>query len=447
MSDNIPRHKIEKIFQQIENLREQAHSLSQRQLPPYRDRRQLPWNLSEGPDTDFQHDILFWFQQAGIHGLQSQLCHWAQEKHKETREKQYEQLAREDNAWATFYLAALPPDLISKIISGTIPSHMRDPDFKQSVGEWVNCEGKHGPGVYSIWVTNKVTGMGPSLAELGKIYDAMKRYVDLRDREFISAAKEIDSQYPQPKATDGNYNFKRRYAKRSDDGPFSFGPALEWLAVFKAQYLDIASQLEPQMLERPLGRCFCYIGWAKNLDERSHQHTSHWGEESVIFGLFSAVARYLYGSKFQIERYVIFYAIHKEDAGFLEILAHALASSYTSLGGFNHWRAGGRGDRGAGLDSTEVLSQFNRHKLMIENTRHVERNLKNTLDKLNHTANLLSDGVVESNEASAAAEQDKCLQRVESLAERAKAFKNILLLEDLTNAFEAYEATDNAPET
>ncbi|KAJ4523357.1 hypothetical protein HRR78_000853 [Exophiala dermatitidis] len=178
-----------------------------------------------------------------------------------------------------------------------------------------------------------------------------------------------------------------------------------------------------------MSRLFTYIGWAKNLDERSHKHTTHYGLESIVFGLFSAVVKYLFGLEFQITRTVLFYATSGVHAGITEILGHAMASGYLELGGFNHSWAGGRGS-GAGLDTEEVTQQVDLHKEMILKSGHVEENLMQNDEKLERLTFACDEDAQEQLWSETAEAQIKCLQRAEESEKSVEKTHTSVLLAD-----------------
>ncbi|KAL2451522.1 hypothetical protein ABEF95_002203 [Exophiala dermatitidis] len=434
-TDDTLRHDLDTLHKQTQHLLCETQQLARRKLPVQKQlttvTAPLEWDPRTGPDTAFQRDLLWWYNQFGIRGIQSFLVEWADDMYMKTSQKQFEQLKDEIGPLIPSYLASLPPALIQAVICNNIPSRMKDPEFKKHVEDWVRCEHKLGPGVYEISVAHKETGLGPTLRQLVDISNTMSRYIDLEDTAFISTARTIDNQYPQKWGIRDDYTVKRRYSRVLKNGTHDFKAIRNWLEILEQEYLHLTKSL-PQdhpYWDTGMSRLFTYIGWAKNLDERSHKHTTHYGLESIVFGLFSAVVKYLFGLEFQITRTVLFYATSGVHAGITEILGHAMASGYLELGGFNHSWAGGRGS-GAGLDTEEVTQQVDLHKEMILKSGHVEENLMQNDEKLERLTFACDEDAQEQLWSETAEAQTKCLQRAEESEKSVEKTHTSVLLAD-----------------
>lgn len=435
---------------QIEKDCEDRKELASRKLPP-----PLPlksyypgWNHTTGPDTEYQTAVLFWWLHYGLSGLPKYIINWATKKAaSQSRATQYKTLSEDkDNGnLIPFYIATMLPRMITAVICNNLPSRLKDAEFRKEVEEWADIADKYGPGAYCISVADKETGMVPTPNELLKVVSYMRRYIDLQDAAFRKEAELIDICFPRNITVD--YRTEHRYmgtTKKADKDPFQ--AIIDWLNVIQEEYLnELENALRDPthqwflILDKQISRCFPYIGWATNVEERSHNHKVHSQGENQNFGLYSAVMQHLYGPKYHIERHVLFYALDGDHSGFLEILGHALAGSWHSLGGFNAWWAGGRGYKG--LDDLRCQKQIERHLKMVKDSGHIKQNLDQSLNRLKKTDavyNVNLDDVVKDMEE----EQQAFLKRVEDLQTYAESIRLAIHAKEIEDAITAFDLAD-----
>lgn len=149
--------------------------------------------------------------------------------------------------------------------------------------------------------------------------------------------------------------------------------------------------------------------------------------------------QHLYGPKYHIERHVLFYALDGDHAVFLEILGHALAGSWHSLGGFNAWWAGGRGNKG--FDDLRCQKQMEGHLKMVKDSGHIKQNLDQSLDRLKKTDavyNVNLDDVVKDMEE----EQQAFLKRAEDLQTYAESIRLAIHAQEIEDVITVFDLAD-----
>lgn len=242
-----------------------------------------------------------------------------------------------------YHLASMPTSLIKALICGDLPHQMQDLSFRQKINNRVRL--RNTPGVYAVFVSSCKPGVdygsGPTLKQLLKVSETMRRYCNRSVTDSAELAIKIDAMYGDGKLLD--YKFQRRYA----GGAFSdnVAPLILWLDQLDEFILNHAraliGTLQEPLLEKPMKRSFPYIGLSKQVLRRALGHSSHTGS-SCIFGLYTATLRYLYQDQFDTVSfsYQIIHTADPEKIGFDEILVTLLASGHWWDGGLNRTHSG-----------------------------------------------------------------------------------------------------------
>ena len=307
-----------------------------------------------------------------------------------------------------YYLCTLPPPLIPALIRGDLPSRLaEDQELCDQVEGHVRLRDTQG--VYAIFVAaqsqsrstqvldgddeSTPAGRGLSLNQLKEVIEGMKLYTSIDNAASAAYAESVDQQKPGAKPLD--YNKQRRYAggsaKRNVD------VLVGWVEEFEKEILQHWDRLsglgEDEFLDIPMLRCFCYVGLGSNLLGRSPSHWIHRGNESPIFGLFTAICHYLFGARFsdlQVYTYQIFKTVMVEDIGFDEIIASVLLSAYPWDHGLSYTYAGV--STGASTDRTNpnYLAGLEKNAESIERSGFLKANLEDAEARGNRTLRLLN---------------------------------------------------------
>ena len=346
-------------------------------------------------------------------------------------------------------IASLPPDLISAILYRDLPFRMQDRDFFSRVGAWVNCS--DAPGVYGTFVAISPTardpaarsiGAGPCLEHMLKAIDTMWLYIDIEDPSSREISKKIDGQFdPAPKVGEYNYGEQRKYAGSADHRSFDLlDQGIGWLhQVYHEVEKQLRSTDDLHLLNESM-RCPVYIGMSSNPSSRGPRHRGR--PDSKLLGLFLSTMKYLYGDIYEIGAYTyqLFYGLHEEDIGFLEIVASILGSGFPWDGGLAYTYAGGRPH---GMHEIHKQRMGNAAE-MISKSGNIEHNLKDSVEKMNRLKLLLDNGLTlnfTDNHKTVEGIKQQNSERAEALSERLEMMEEAAHWAELQDWFAQYTAS------
>lgn len=179
-----------------------------------------------------------------------------------------------------------------------------------------------------------VAGCGPSLAEMLQVVAIMKDYAGMQDAdaEIVSG---VDKAFEGFTRDVSEHHWGRRYLPSTR----SRERVLEWTARAQADFEASSSGMSEEEQNRALRWCSSEVVGVKGY-RRAMQHPTH-EDTNYLFGLYTAVLRYLFPGEFEIETVVLMEDLLPEHADFCEVLGSMLVGSYAMDTGLNPVLAGG----------------------------------------------------------------------------------------------------------
>lgn len=341
--------------------------------PPPPDPSPSDFEKLDNCPTRKQHRMKVYLQYFGVLGLWHAVYVNAKQAEHEEKEDPRNK-GKADKSWQTliddyergirsrtlYYLMSIPEEVLMAIIEGNLPSKMQDDGFKSKYTSFLSLKPNQGVYVCYVGVAHQDVhsqlaattiapkiGYGLTLNELRQVTDVMATYIvndGSRGNDDPSAAYDIDTRFRQsgkgvPVFSEYREGF-RRYSSGGKEGQFD--RIINYLYAIDDIYDTHTTSSTPDLSTKPLQRCFCYVGLSHKVKDRAPEHHTHTGKESPVWGLFTAVCRYLFSDKFSISdfTYQIIQTVRVEDIGLDEILVSILASGYAFDGGLCAVHAG-----------------------------------------------------------------------------------------------------------
>lgn len=137
------------------------------------------------------------------------------------------------------------------------------------------------------------------------------------------------------------------------------------------------------VLKEHMSRCLSYTGLAVNVVDRVSSHWVHKNTESPMFGLITAIARYLYSDLYDIKSfsYQIFRTTDVPDIGLDEQITSILTSSQWWNGGLNYTHCGGNLGSGPYRTDLSYLKALDKNARSIEQPGLITRNIAEAQSK------------------------------------------------------------------
>lgn len=260
------------------------------------------------------------------------------------------------------YLMQINPVVLSTFIKGNYPQVlMRDYDFEDfEVGR--HRYPMHRQGTFARYIardpnyerdTGKwpkgLPGTGLTPAELLRVYQDVKDYINLDHQTFRVEAKRIDHipslDDNEPQELD--YRYQRRYGYGRLQNNFEHHKT--WLKHIENRYLPWILNLpddwyrEEGSMYEPMDRCLAYVGSSWNSLHRTAEHWSNAEDSSLVFSLILAILGYRFPCQFSCDDKAstqVFLTVNPDDIGFDEVLTTILLSAYPWDGGLSTAYAG-----------------------------------------------------------------------------------------------------------
>lgn len=303
-----------------------------------------------------------------------------------------------------YYLMSIPEEVLMALVEGNLPSRMQEEGFRSKYQSLLST--KFNQGVYACYVgvahqdtdsqsapaTKPQTGYGFTFEELNKVVETMFTYCDTNGLDDPIQAEKIDTCYRTGKTIsmqeyqDGH----RRYCGGGEDKGIQFDRIINFFTAAEENYNLSINSRKSSLNQLRLQRCFCYIGLSNRVAQRAIQHHSHLGDESPLWGLFTAVCKLLFATRFSISEftYQIIQTTREADVGLDEILVSVLTSAYAFDGGLAAVHAGKH--KGAKTKRDEAYSAELRENAKFHQNRGYHfKNFNATFDKF-HDADVVS---------------------------------------------------------
>lgn len=366
--------------------------------------------------TRKQHRMKVYLQHLGVLGLwHAVYTNAKQAEHEEIQNPLNN--GRADKSWRTliddyeekgiksrslYYLMSIPEEVLMAIIEGNLPSRMQEDSFRSKYTSFLSLKPNQGVYVCYVGVAHQdiysqllpltaslsEVGYGLTLGELGQVIGTMHTYCinDSRtgnDRPV--EARDIDTRY-RPSGKKGLPDLVeyqdgfRRYSAGIRESQFD--RIINYLYAIDDIYDIQNNATDMSMNNKRLQRCFCYVGLSHKVKDRAPEHHTHTGKESQIWGLFTAICRYLFHDKFSNSdfTYQVIQTVRVEDIGLDEILVSVLASGYGFDGGLSAVHAGQ--STGSGVVRNDIYhEELNASARLYRQRGQQAKNISNTLTR------------------------------------------------------------------
>ncbi|KIW71759.1 hypothetical protein PV04_03893 [Phialophora macrospora] len=375
-----------------------------------------------------------------------------------------------------FYLCSIPPDIISALIRGDLPSRMQEPGFRAKWGQYLKCQRTQGTYIMSVvrvlprtrgtWTAADESGTSPKPApcqdgwtdcaveppqssaessgvrygftwiELIRVVDGVKLYIDLENPESEPFARMVDGMI-HPVINNLDYVTQREYGGGGEERD-RFDVHRQWVKDMKLTYLYWALRLQGTehegLLHKPMKRCLSYGGLSFNVQQRTDKHANPGSHGSGLLGLVLAICECSWPGAFDVKDYAypVIRTVQVSDIGLDEALTCVLTSSNNHDGGFNMtWAGSSRGSR-VDREEPSYLEGLHSNAVGIEQSGFQEINIRDSCEKINKNRERFQL-MNENNRIRAELEADlaRDLQKVEELEANAKRLTAIAELEAL----------------
>lgn len=314
-----------------------------------------------------QGDMVLIFQQYGVAGLKKHLVGCAKEMQKKYpgRASWDEFVAKTTKPGGVdlvyHYLSQMDQDMLGEVLKGAVMArYLRDSQFRKAVEKrhckqnWpqvytsISCRAEFGGQPTQVGEDAVVSegGCGPSLDTMLKVVNVMGAYCDGK-HSSSDVAKGVDDAYPQLKVS-GDRVYGRKYLASKSAVKKVSG----WVVLMRGKLKKLLRDMSPEERTAAVQWTLSEVGFGERGHQRAVQHERH-EATNYLFGLYTAVLKYLYGEEFCIKTFALMDVMLPEHANFVEILGSMISGSYMHDGGFglNPSLAGGLslGDSGRGL--------------------------------------------------------------------------------------------------
>ncbi|KAK5089236.1 hypothetical protein LTR70_006886 [Exophiala xenobiotica] len=283
-----------------------------------------------------------------------------------------------------FYLASIPKESLLGMIRGDLPKCLKEAEVEARR----YCIPRNSPGSYVIFVARSETeadpGSGLSLYEFWEVLSKIRLYIDTGHSQSAAWAKEVDMMYGDY-PVELSHLTQRRYASGRHHDRFE---AIEfwlkqWDKIFHQVEAWVKDASRQHYLNRPMRRCLGYAGLSSKCEGRCNQHLSHFGNESIVYGLYTATLKRLYGTRFTATHhaYQVIHTVHEDHMCMSELTTTVLGGFLLTEGGLNRTYSGvSPGAPVSNLDAQAIRLTENAQR--IANAPFQERNLKDTSERV-----------------------------------------------------------------
>jgi len=283
-----------------------------------------------------------------------------------------------------FYLSTIPKESLLGMIRGDLPKYLK----KAGAEARRYCIPRDTPGSYVIFVARSETepdpGSGLSLYEFWEVLSKIRLYIDTRNNQSAAWAKEVDLMFGDC-PVELSYLTQRRYASGRQHDSFE---AIEfWLKQWNRTFHHVEALMKDaskfHYLNRPMRRCLGYAGLSSKCDSRCNQHLSHFGSESIVYGLYTATLKRLYDTRFTATHhaYQVIHTVHEDHMCMSELVTTVLGGFLLTEGGLNRTYSGVNPGAPVSKPDAQAL-RMTENAQRITNAPFQENNLKEASDKV-----------------------------------------------------------------